>query len=306
MNLASVDLNLLVVFEALFDTRSVTLAAERVSRAQPSVSNALARLRLTFGDELFVRSAAGMVPTDRAQALALPIARALDQIRRTLEAGIPFDPAAAGKRRFSIAASDYTDIVVVPRIVARLRAEAPAISLRVTALNRARLYEQLDEGSVDLAVAGHLMPPKRMLAASLYEEHFVCVMDRAQMPKRGRLTLEKYLAMPHALFVPSDDGSVRGEIDVALARLGRRRRVVCTFAHIVALPYAVAGSDLVATMASRAAHSLIHDPRLVVLPVPRELHSPPFSVDLVQSRRMIGDPALQWLAQAVRHAVQDL
>ena len=125
MNLAAIDLNLLVAFEALYDTRNVTLAGQRIHRAQPSVSSALGRLRRLFQDELFLRTAEGMQPTPKADALMPAVSAALDQIRQALAQGAPFDPGSAQGRRFTIAASDYADVVIVPHIVAALRRDAP-------------------------------------------------------------------------------------------------------------------------------------------------------------------------------------
>lgn len=270
MNLSAIDLNLLVAFEALYDTRNVTLAGQRIHRAQPSVSSAL------------------------------------DQIRGALAQGAAFDPEAANGRRFTLVASDYADIVLVPHIVARLRRQAPAAHLRVSRLNRATLHEQLDNGSVDIAIGGHLTPPKRMRVTPLYEESFVCIADRQHPALRGRkLTLDRYVALPHALFVPSDDGSTRGVIDASLARLGRKRRVACTFAHIVALPQAVAGTDLIATLARRAALQLAGQ-NLTLRPLPPELDSSPFRIDMVTSPRASVDGAVAWLQKVIEDAVRDL
>ncbi|MCS6738201.1 LysR family transcriptional regulator, partial [Proteus mirabilis] len=110
MNLSSVDLNLLVVFEALYQTRNVTAAGRRLNRAQPSVSNALARLRILLNDPLFVRSGGGMAPTPRAHQLMPQIQRVLEQIHLALAPPARFDPATAGQRRFTLAAGDYADI----------------------------------------------------------------------------------------------------------------------------------------------------------------------------------------------------
>lgn len=221
MNLSAVDLNLLVAFEALYDTRNVTLAGQRINRAQPSVSSALGRLRLLFQDELFLRTADGMQPTPKAAALMPAVSAALDQIRQALTQGAGFDPQAAAGRRFTVAASDYADVVIVPHIVAALRRDAPGIDLRIARLDRAALYEQLDNGSVDLAIGGHLAPPKRMLRERLYQEHFVCIADRQHPALRGRkLDLARYVALPHALFTPSDDGSARGVVDASTSAAG--------------------------------------------------------------------------------------
>ncbi len=306
MNLSAVDLNLLVAFEALFETRNVTLAGQRIHRAQPSVSSALNRLRRVFNDELFVRTSDGMQPTEHAVALMPAISSALDQIRGALAQGTVFDPGAAQGRRFTLAASDYADIVLVPHIVARLRREAPGADLRVARLDRATLYEQLDNGMVDVAIGGHLTPPKRMRVTPLYDETFVCIADKQHPGLRGRkLTLDRYVALPHALFVPSDDGSARGVVDVSLARLGRKRRVACTFAHIVALPHAVAGTDLIATLARRAALRLA-GPELSLRALPAEVDPGPFAVDMISSRRTSGDAAQKWLQGLIEQAVKDM
>ncbi|ANH69159.1 LysR family transcriptional regulator [Mitsuaria sp. 7] len=303
MNLASVDLNLLVAFEALYDTRSVSLAGQRLHRAQPSVSNALSRLRHLFGDALFVRSAQGMLPTARADALRPIVGAALAQIRAALTSAGDFDPAQASDRRFTIAASDYVDIVLLPSLMALLRSQAPGLSLRFTALDRASIYAQLDQGEVDLAIGGHLAPPKRMTSEHLYDEDFVCVTDRSRAPKRRRtMSLDVYVDLPHALFVPSDDGSTRGVIDAALNRLGRRRRVVATFAHVAALPRVVQGTDLVATLARRVAERLA-PPGVALQELPAELDATAFPIHLVSGSRTQTDPAGLWLCGLVKEAV---
>ena len=140
-----------------------------------------------------------------------------------------------------------------------------------------------------------------MLSERLYDESFVCIADQRH-PMRGRkLDLERYLALPHALFTPSDDGSARGVVDAGLARLGRKRRVACTFAHIVALPHAVRGTDLIATLARAAPPrgwpATAHAAAAAGRGGPRS-----FSIDMVCSRRAPGDAALAWLQQRVRDA----
>ncbi len=307
MNLAAVDLNLLVAFEALYLTRNVTQAGQRIGRAQPSVSNALGRLRALFGDELFVRSRDGMLPTARAQALMPQIGAALDQLRQALQAGRPFDPASA-RLRFTLAASDYAQLVFVPALLAHLRVAAPHVDLRVARLDRGRYAGELDRGDVDMVVGGHLAAPKRLTVDKLYAERFVCITDRdnpaADAPAtdtpapRRRLTLDTYLRLPHALFAPGDDGSARGIVDEHLAAIGRQRRVVATFTHIAAIPLAVRGTDLVATLAERAALALGH-PQLAIHPLPRGLQAPPFDIELVSGARARGDAALGWLRHRI-------
>lgn len=304
MNIAAVDLNLLVAFEALYDTRNVTLAGLRLGRAQSSVSNTLGRLRVLFKDELFVRTASGMMPTDRAVALMPAITEALGAVRHALETTLPFDPAQAAGRRFTVAASDYADIVLIPHLMARLRRLAPAVDVRITRLDRAAVYGQIDRGEVDAAIGGHLAVPKRMQATRLYAEQFVCMTAPDHPLLQGRtLDLATYLALPHALFVPSDDGTGRGVLDTHLARLGHRRRVAATFSHIVALPYAVRHTDLIATLAAGAARPLAQAVGATIHPLPPELVLPPFDITLVTGRRASGNAALAWLCTQVIEAV---
>jgi len=310
MNLSRVDLNLLVAFEALYQTRNVTLAGKRLNRAQPSVSNALTRLRALFGDDLFVRTNAGMEPTELAHALMPAISLALDHIRQAMGHSLAFDPAAPAGRRFTIAASDYADIVLLPHVIGRLRRLAPGIDLRIMALDRASIHEQLDHGAVDVAIGGHLSTPKRMVRTKLYEEDFVCIASRGHPLLGGRrrprsMDLATYLRLPHALFVPSDDGSRRGIVDGKLDSLGEQRRVAATFSHIVALPLAVAHSDLVATIARRVAHRLT-SANLQIYEVPDELSDMAFDIDLIYNRRTQADTAVAWLRSEIQSAIAEM
>lgn len=308
MNLSAVDLNLLVVFDALHATRNVTAAAQRLHRAQPSVSNALSRLRSLFGDELFVRSVGGMQPTELARDLAPLVTQVLEQVRQALTLGVPFDPATAGDRCMTIAASDYADIVLVPHLLALMRRQAPGVDLRVVALERGAIYHQLDDGEVDVAIGGHLQPPKRMLQELLFSDEFICIADRSNPRLAGkRMTLKHYLELPHALFVPSNDGSRRGVVDSRLDGLGMglRRRVAATFAHVVALPFAVRGTDLVATMAEKVARQFPME-QLGIWPLPKELGPLRFDVDMVYSPRTRNEAAAIWLRDCLREASEGL
>ncbi|MGY4502176.1 DNA-binding transcriptional LysR family regulator [Bradyrhizobium sp. GM24.11] len=162
MNLASIDLNLLVAFEALMEERNVTRAGERVGLAQPSMSSVLTRLRALFGDDLFVRSASGMRPTAKALALARPISEALGQIRGVLAPASSFDPATA-RRRLSIAVTDYGDLVVIPPLVVALRREAPGIDLVVRPIiDAATSVANLEHGEIDALIGGHLPASARI------------------------------------------------------------------------------------------------------------------------------------------------
>ncbi|ASM17317.1 LysR family transcriptional regulator [Serratia marcescens] len=300
MNLSSVDLNLLVVFEALYQTRNVTAAGRRLNRAQPSVSNALARLRILLNDPLFVRSGGAMAPTPRAHQLMPQIQQVLEQIHLALAPPARFDPATAGQRRFTLAAGDYADILLLPVIISRLRQTAPGIDIRVSRLDRHNIYRQLDRGEVDIALGGHLSGAESHYVRTLFEEHLVCIASRSHPQLAdGRWDLARYLSLPHGLYAPADDGSARGLVDRRLAEIGGQRRVAVTFSHIAALPAVVADSDLIATLAASAARHFSDPQRVRILPLPDELAIAPFPIELIAGRQAQRDPALIWLCELI-------
>ncbi|MFP7605927.1 LysR family transcriptional regulator [Serratia quinivorans] len=300
MNLSNVDLNLLVVFEALYQTRNVTVAGQRLNRAQPSVSNALARLRTLFDDPLFVRSGGGMLPTARAHQLMLQIQPVLEQIHQALTPPTRFDPATASQRRFRLAAGDYADITLLPTIISRLRQAAPGIDIRVSRLDRRTVVQQLERGEIDVALGGHIEVPEGMLVQPLFNESFTCIASRHHPQIAAESwSLQQYIGLPHALYAPSDDGSARGIIDQRLTEMGLARRVAATFSHIVALPAVVADSDLIATLATSVARQFADPSRIQFLPLPSELAMPAFPIECVAGRQVKRDPALAWLCDTL-------
>ena len=304
MNLAAIDLNLLVAFEALMEERNVTRAGQRIGLAQPSMSSALTRLRALFGDELFIRTAAGMQPTSRALALARPIGEALAQIRTTLAPDAGFEPASA-RRRMTIAVTDYGDLVVVPALVALLRQEAPGIDLVVRPIaDPASSLAALERGDVDALIGGHLPGSGRIVRQRLFEEEFVCIRDKARVTVAPLLSADEYLRLPHALFSAAGGDGSPGVVDAILAMEGRKRRVAVTLAHVVAVPFAVAGTDLVATMARRIAGRFAAIAGVALMPLPYD--APPFAIDLLHSRRATSDPALAWFLATIERVGRSL
>ncbi|MFK3781328.1 LysR family transcriptional regulator [Agrobacterium sp. NPDC089420] len=297
MNLASVDLNLLVAFEALMEERNVTRAGQRIGLAQPSMSSALTRLRGLFADELFVRSVSGMQPTAKALSLAQPISEALGQIRGVFDAGSVFEPATA-RRRLTVAVTDYGDLVVVPPLVAALRREAPGIDLVVRPIiNLAESVASLERGDIDALVGGHLPASARVIRHPLFDEHFVCIRDARRVDAGAIITTDEFTRLPHALFSSTGGDGVPGTIDAMLTRQGRKRRIAVTLPHVVAVPFAVAGTDLVATMAGRIAYRFAASAGVAIVPLPFEV--PVFVIELVHTRRAMADPGLRWFIDMV-------
>lgn len=170
------DLNLLVAFDALIAEASVSRAAVRLCIGQPAMSHALARLRELFGDDILFREGAAMRPTPRALALAGPIRQVLDDVLQVARGARPFDPAEA-EGRVRIALNDPLEALLLPGLVARLRAQAPRLTLSVLPVPASRQLEQLDAGAVSLLVGHHPQVREVHSQLPLYESGFSCVFN---------------------------------------------------------------------------------------------------------------------------------
>ncbi|MCC6750329.1 MAG: LysR family transcriptional regulator [Deltaproteobacteria bacterium] len=289
MNLRSVDLNLLLVLEALFAERSVTRAAASLGLSQPAASHALRRLRELFGDPLFVRGPQGLRPTARAEAMGAPLALALQVLRRTLSEPPPFDPAAS-HRRFTLAATDLAQVTLLPPLLGALARGAPGISVLVRPVPAEETERLLAEGELDLALA--LPGPDRpgLYRQALFEERFVCVLRKGHPAARRRLTLDRFCALPHLLVAPR--GAPGGLVDSSLAELGRTRRVTLTVSQFLVAPHVVAHSDLAWTAPTRIAKAYARLLPLVLRPVPLPLGG--FTLAQLWHERQHRDPAHLW------------
>ena len=290
MDLQRVDLNLMLAFEVLMAERSVSAAATRLGVSQPAMSGTLARLRSLFDDELLVRSGRAMLPTARATELQAPIGQALEQLREALEPRTRFDPAIS-RRCFCVSGGDYAGTVILPRLAARLRRDAPGVDLRFRFLEKAQTFDLLPAVALDLALGVHPDPPKRFGAGTLFEERFVCVASQGNPALRDGMTLDAFVALPHLLI--TERGDATGAVDAALRRLGMERRVALTLPYVSVVPSLLPDSDLVATLGARAA-------RRFAATAPLALHDPPVALpawrmSMLWSRRQTEDLGLAWL-----------
>jgi DNA-binding transcriptional LysR family regulator len=303
LHLGSIDLNLLLALDALLEAKNVTRAAEAIGITQSAMSHALSRLRTVTGDALLVRGIGGMVPTPRAEALALPIRRALEEVRTALRASNRFDPKTA--RLFvRVGTSDYGELILLPRIVRRLERDAPGIDLRV-----AQYVESgpglLAGGTLDLVVApirpGDEAPG--MFGVKLFDERFVCIVRRGHPLAKKKLTLARFAAASHALIAPGGKGG--SFVDESLARLGMSRHVTVTVPHFLVAPHLVAESDLILTVAERVANLLAAPLGLVVLTPPPELRLEGFTISALWHERTHADPAHVWVRGLFTETAKD-
>ena len=249
----TIDLHLIRVLHTVIHERSVSRAAVRLASSQPAVSAQLRRLRRLTGDPLLVRAGQQMHPTETALQLLGPAERLLQEAEqlfgrhRAQQRRAAFDPARA-EGLFRVAASDYLDPLFLPRVVARLKREAPGMRLEFLPLTQDYDYRRhLAAGDVDLVVGNWLEPPEELHLARLVSDEIVCLVAERHPHAGGRgWTRERYLEQEHIAPMPLSPGAV-GVIDEHLRQQGARRDIVVRASHFSLIPLMVADSLLVLT-----------------------------------------------------------
>jgi DNA-binding transcriptional LysR family regulator len=299
------DLNLLRVFDAILETRSVTVAASTLGLTQSAVSNQLARLRDAFDDPLFVRTSEGMVPTPRALAIADPVRKSLIAIRFCLEEQLGFDPATS-ERTFKIFMSDVGQLIFLPRLLESIARVAPRVNIHTVQVPPSRMRDvALESGEVDLAAGYFENFDGAFRQQLLFEERFVGMVRRGHPTIRETLSLATFLATPQLVYQPTGGGHGLQEnaVDQALAVADLSRRVAVRAAHSMGMTSIVANTDLLVIVPSRlaAAYRELADVNILALPV----EMPKFQIKQHWHERFHHDPGSRWLRGLVADLFQD-
>ena len=302
MNLAGVDLNLLVSLEALLAERSVTRAADRVGLSQPGMSKTLARLRKLFDDPLLVREGPGLVPTPRAESLRQPVQEALSLIRHALDDRPGFDPAS-DHATFTVSCSDYSLLMLIGPLVRRLAAAAPGLTIQVLPRvpDAVRL---LRDGEADLVIEPvEIMPDVTLPRMRLFADRWLCCVWEGTAAVGDRMTLETYLRLGHVVY-----SGLRGHPvalpDTYLAEAKVPRRIEFTVESFLLAPFLVQGTDLVTLVPERAAAHLRRTAAVRFLEPPLRL--PPITEMLWWNPRHTVDPAHAWLRARISEIAAEL
>jgi DNA-binding transcriptional LysR family regulator len=295
------DLNLLPVFVALMEERNVTRAAARLGMTQPALSNALARLRDTLKDPLFIRERYGMKPTQMAQELAPAISAALAGIDDVIRGQQEFDPAST-TRLFTIAPNSYVEFVLMPAVVARLRERADGIKLRLTPFGNDLVETGAMSGATDMVIGRMVDPPDNLVVQHLMDDGLACVVRRDHPDVQDSLSSEDYERLKHVNVLPP--GRMRAGLFQALGQRGLKRDVAVSVTHFLAVPEMIAVTDYCATLPRLICRRLAEDPRLKVLPAPVDLGT--FPVEMAWHVRYRHDPAHRWLRALIVEVAREL
>jgi DNA-binding transcriptional LysR family regulator len=291
MKWRSIDLNLLVVFNAVMQHRSATRAGEQLGMTQPAISQALARLRQALHDELFIRTPDGMEPTPRAERLASPIRRALQDLATALDPGETFSPGET-RRDFTIALNNYAALVLAAPIATAVAQEAPFISLDLRPSGTMDLTARLDQGDLDLAISNLAAPAERFADTRLLQDSYVAVLRRTHpIAATGTApSLQALAALPHLILSSTGEGTDFVDTELAAQNLTRR---IALRAPLLAAADMLAQSDMVAILSARIARAFARTAALAVLPLPFD--PPPLTVAMLWHRRLEDLPAHRWL-----------
>jgi DNA-binding transcriptional LysR family regulator len=305
MNPNQLDLNLLRVFDAILETRSVTIAASTLGLTQSTVSNQLARLRDAFDDPLFVRTSEGMVPTPRAEAMADPIRNSLVAIRFCVEEQLGFDPETSD-RTFKIYMSDVGQMVFLPRLLERTLRDAPGVNIHSVQVPRSRMRDMaLEAGEVDLAMGYFEDFDGSYRQQMLFEERYVGMVRRNHPTIRDTLALDVFLTTPQLVYQPRGGGHGYQEnaVDQAFVEAGVPRRVAVRAAHAMGVTSIVSSTDLLVVVPSRLAAACRELADITILPLPVDI--PSFQIKQHWHERFHRDPGNCWLRRIAAELFQD-
>ncbi len=296
MGLSEINLNLLHSLGVLLEEANVTRAAARLGVTQSAMSHTLRQLRAHFDDRLLVRGPRGMLLTPRAEQLRGPLRRGLGELERVVRGDVSWDPATAS-RTFRLVLGDYVSVRLLPRLIERLRREAPRVDVDVRPTERRGDEARLESGEVDVLVALRASGAPGLRQRALMSDGFACVARSGHPEIAGSedLTLDRYCALDHVLISPrGQEGSF---VDTKLGAIGRRRRVALRVPHFLVAPMIVARTDLLLTAPTELAAELAAHYPLQILASPLALAS--FTLQLIWHERFDDDPAHRWLRDSL-------
>jgi LysR family nod box-dependent transcriptional activator len=302
MRFNRLDLNLLVALDALLAEGSITRAAERLNLSQSATSNALARLREYFEDELLVQVGRRMEATPRAESLRGPVRDLLMRVDSTIATQPKFDPSLT-TRRFRIIASDYTQLILGPHLMSLAQAQGCRAEFefcpQVSSPQR-----ELERGEADLLIIPHHYTSPDHPCETLFEDGFVCLVWRDSPLAQGTLTRMRYEDARHVVMVPPNGGQTASHEAMLVQQAGVQRTYAARTHSFGSVPAMVVGTDYLATVHARMAWSLQHCWPLKIRPVPLEM--PPMAQGVQWHRYRSQDPGMIWLLDLFRAAVRRL
>jgi DNA-binding transcriptional LysR family regulator len=296
MDIRSLDLNLLVVFDAMLEHQNVTKAAEAMRLSQPAMSAAISRLRVLFDDPLFVRTGSGMAPTPQAQALSPSVRLVMQTIQTDILRPKKFDPSASD-RTFTLVTPDIAEVNFLPRLLSALAEKSPHLNLKTLAMPREAAADSLASGSAEMAI-GYFpdLHKAGFFQQKLITNSHVCLVRKNHPHVGEKITQAQFLQASHAVVKPDGREHL---FESFLQSKGIQRRVVVELSHFMSLLPIIETSNLVATVPKDLAEFFVQHGEVRHVPTP--MKSPVIDVHLFWHQRFQKDPAHIWLRQIIHN-----
>jgi DNA-binding transcriptional LysR family regulator len=286
-----IDLNLLRVFFAIWDLRSLTAAGERLGLTQPAISHSLRRLRDRLGDPLFMRVGNRMLPTDAAVRMHEPLDQAFELLNRTLQSGIVFDPRST-ERTFRVAMSDIAEVYLLPRLVSKLLSISPSIRVHIVPLNPESVTNAMRSGEIDLAIGALNASDREIASIDILKDRYICLVRASHSAAKSRLTPEGFSRL--RFFFARTTSPVHQLAEQWLADAAIRPQIAVR-GHFTAAPEVVRNSDLATIFPKMLANDLPRLSDFCLLDLPFEL--PPMDVKAHSHTRFANDSGIKWMLQ---------
>ena len=296
MNINNFDLNLLLVYRALFEERNVTKASKKIGITQPAMSNALNRLRYLVKDELFIRGPKGMRPTPRAMELSVPIQVALSNIELSLESD-NFNQKTS-RKQFKLSISDDVAPIILPNLVLYLQKNSPNSSLCVRSEQGDEAIKLLDINEIDFAIGRVESVSSRFGVKVLFNEEYVCLVNSEHfLSGEKKLSMDQYLSSKHLRVAPMDAGI--SPVDRALAQLDLERIISVRIDLITLSPFLIRNTDLILTIPSKTARRIARTNNFTILNLPLELEKR--QTKLIWHKELAKHPAFDWIKNEIMY-----
>lgn len=285
------DLNLLRVFFAVWDLRSLTGAGQRLGLTQPAISHALRRLRDRLNDPLFVRVGNRMLPTDAAVRMHEPLDQAFELLNRTLQSGVVFDHRST-ERTFRVAMSDIAEVYLLPRLVTKLSRVSPTVRVHVVPIAAENVAYSLRSGEVDLAIGALAVSDRDVNSIDILSDRYICLVRANHPAVKSALTRASFSRL--RFFFARTTSSVHQIAERRLADAGVRPQIAVR-GHFTAAPEVVRNSDFAAIFPRMLASDLPRSGDFRMLDLPFEL--PPMEVKVYSHTRFANDSGIKWMCQ---------